>query len=87
MSAMGNANETLRFQPRSGAHGPHPVKLSGLRDTGDGIAQPPLLVERRDQDFVDGLWDDLRAADAMAKLTALAPRRTTPSHSWPTPGR
>lgn len=75
---MGNASEPLRFQPRSGAHAAHPVKLSGLRDATDGIGKAPLLVERRDQDFVDGLWDDLRAADAMAKLTALAPHRTTP---------
>jgi hypothetical protein len=75
---MGNVNEPLRFQPRSGPHAPHAVKLSGMRAAEQSAARAPLLIERRDQDFVDGLWDDLRAADALSRLTALAPRRVKP---------
>lgn len=46
--------------PRALGHPPaHPVLLSGLRASPRDAATPPLVVERRDQAFVEGLLADL----------------------------
>lgn len=53
-------------------HTDHEIVLSGLRETAGVKRAPPLLVERSDQEFVEGLLADLQAK---AQLTA--PRRQT----------
>lgn len=62
--------------PTAQAHGPaHPVRLSGLRAGPQQPAVAPLIVERRDQDFVEGLLADLGDASAHAALRASVPAR------------
>lgn len=62
--------------PAAQAHAPaHPVQLSGLRAGPHQPAVAPLIVERRDQDFVEGLLADLGDASAHAALRASAPAR------------
>ena len=75
---MGNGNEPLRFLPRDGARPRHPVMLAGLRDSGEGLRKAPALLERRDQDFVEGLWEDLREGGWRKALVEQAPRRVRP---------
>jgi hypothetical protein len=53
---------------------PHPVHLSGLR-LDERAALPPLINERRDQEFVDGLMLDLSDPARHASLTASKPAR------------
>src|SRR4051794_32228196 len=46
--------------PKALSHGPvHPVYLTGLRDGTRATDARPAIVERRDQEFVQGLQDDL----------------------------
>lgn len=62
--------------PGALAHGPaHPTVLSGLRAGPHGRPAAPVIVERRDQDFVEGLLADLGNATAHATLLASAPSR------------
>lgn len=62
--------------PVAQAHAPvHPVRLSGLRASPRGATVPPVLVERRDQDFVEGLLADLGDPSAHAALLASTPAR------------
>ncbi|MGI9217784.1 MAG: hypothetical protein ACR2JA_12405, partial [Hydrogenophaga sp.] len=62
--------------PRALAHGTaHPVQLSGLRAGPQQPAEAPLIVERRDQDFVEGLVADLGDPSAHAALRARTPAR------------
>jgi hypothetical protein len=75
---MAHATAPVRFAPRAGTHAPHPVVLCGLRSSGDPLNARPLLVERRDEDFIEGLYDDLRDPQRRAALAQQAPRRTTP---------
>jgi hypothetical protein len=76
---MGLTHEPLRFAPRDGGHAPHAVVLSGLRGDGARAKQPPLLLERRDEDFVDGTYADLRDTAKRADLfTKAQPRKTRP---------
>lgn len=49
---------------------PHPVRLGGLHTGGNFAGMPdraPLLVERKDQNFVAGLMADLQAGDEVAR--------------------
>jgi len=63
--------------PRALAHPPaHPVLLSGLRAGRRDGATPPLVVERRDQAFVEGLLADLEDPAQHAALRAATPART-----------
>lgn len=75
---MGQVNEPLRFAPREGGHAPHPVVLSGLRRSGDPLERPPVLIERRDEDFVEGTYADLKDAGRRGALLDPALRRTRP---------
>jgi hypothetical protein len=70
----------LRFAPSAPSHGaPHPVRLCGLRrHEGDGLQTRPLLVERRDEDFIEGLLADLRDPQRRDTLYAAGPRRVAP---------
>lgn len=55
---------------------PHPVRLTGLRRHAADRLAPPLLVERRDQDFVAGLLADLARPERHAVLRETqSPRR------------
>ncbi len=78
MTAMGNSAEPLRFRPRDACHAQCPVKLTGLRRSGDSLNKAPVIIERRDQDFVDGLLDDLRDDRQRARLLEQAPRSQQP---------
>lgn len=78
---MGRPDEPLRFAPRDGMHAPHPVRVCGLRSPGDGLQRAPLLVERRDEDFIEGLYADLLDPERRDGVAAQAPRRTTPRGS------
>ncbi len=51
---------------------PHPVHLSGLRAGGAGQPAPPLINERRDQDFIDGLLAELADPQRHAALATPA---------------
>ncbi|WP_157270202.1 hypothetical protein [Azohydromonas aeria] len=65
--------------PRAPGDGtPHPVHLCGLRRGTRAPAVPPLLVERRDQDFVQGLLDDLADPAQHAALAQPARQDGTP---------
>lgn len=75
---MGQLDEPIRFAPREGEHAPHPVLLCGLRRSGDPLAKPPLLVERRDEDFVEGTYADLKDAARRDGLLSPVLRRTVP---------
>lgn len=63
--------------PQALMHAPvHPVHLTGLRAAGTrGIDVAPLIVERRDQEFVEGLLADLQAPARHAALLASTPAR------------
>lgn len=78
---MGRPDEPLRFAPRGGMHAPHPVVMCGLRGAGEGLQRPPLLVERRDEDFVEGLYADLLDPEQRATVPSQAPGRSTPRGS------
>lgn len=55
-------------------HPLHPVCLGGLRAAGDrSLGAAPLIVERRDSDFVEGLFADLQDDVRREALFALAP--------------
>jgi hypothetical protein len=57
-------------------HGPaHPVCLTGLRLATRDTEVAPLIVERRDQEFVDGLLADLGEPRQHASLLAAIPGR------------
>ncbi|MCB8745468.1 hypothetical protein LHU53_00940 [Rhodoferax sp. U2-2l] len=53
----------------------HPVLLSGLRADPRAAPAAPVIVARRDQDFVEGLLADLGDASAHAALLASTPTR------------
>jgi hypothetical protein len=53
----------------------HAVRLSGLRSSAAERNRAPLIVERRDQDFVAGLLADLSEPGSRAALPASAPQR------------
>lgn len=55
----------------------HPVLLSGLRADPRAAPAAPVIVARRDQDFVEGLLADLGDASAHAKLLASTPPRSS----------
>jgi hypothetical protein len=81
---MGLVNEPLRFAPRAGGHAPHPVVLSGLRRSGDPLRKAPVIIERRDEDFVDGTYADLKDSERRDALLDPALRRTRPKgHNRP----
>ncbi|HET8745629.1 MAG TPA: hypothetical protein VFM98_08490 [Ramlibacter sp.] len=62
--------------PKSLSHGPgHPVCLAGLRVGTRAADAKPTIVERRDQEFVQGLQDDLADPARHAGLLAAAPSR------------
>lgn len=62
--------------PRAQAHAPmHPVHLTGLRHGTRALDGAPLIVERRDQEFVDGLLADLGDPSRHAALLASTPKR------------
>jgi hypothetical protein len=75
---MGLSNEPLRFSPREGSHLPHPVVLSGLRRVGDSLHKAPVIIERRDEDFVEGTYADLKDATRRDALLHPVLRRTRP---------
>jgi len=61
--------------PRALSHGPmHPVYLTGLRQTARSLGTRPLIVERRDQEFVQGLINDLGDVSAHTRLFASTPK-------------
>ncbi len=61
--------------PRALSHGPmHPVYLTGLRQSARSLETRPLIVERRDQEFVQGLINDLGDASAYNRLFASTPK-------------
>ncbi|HSW14433.1 MAG TPA: hypothetical protein VLI06_16420, partial [Solimonas sp.] len=68
MSSMGNAD----LMPRHAL--PHPVELTGLRTQPSRQLAAPLLVERRDQEFVAGLLADLALPQRHDELRSQAPR-------------
>lgn len=63
----------------------HPVQLTGLRPAASsglhglhglqGLAAKPVIVERRDQDFVQGLFDDLGEPARHAAVLGAAPAK------------
>lgn len=53
----------------------HPVLLSGLRADPRAAPAAPVIVARRDQDFVEGLLADLGDTSAHAALLASTPSR------------
>jgi hypothetical protein len=60
--------------PQALSHGPvHPVYLTGLRHGSRALDAPPVIVERRDQEFVQGLLDDLTDASQHTAVLAAAP--------------
>ena len=74
MSVVSPPKPIAVHAPTALMHGPmHPIHLTGLRNT-RALQAPPLDDERRDQEFVEGLLDDLSDA---AKHTAL--RNSTPA--------
>ena len=75
---MGTVNEPLRFAPREGGHAPHPVVLAGLRRSGDALLKAPVIIERRDEDFVEGTYADLKDSERREALLAAALRQTRP---------
>lgn len=63
--------------PRGMAHGPaHPVCLTGLRHGTRAPDARPVIVERRDQEFVEGLLDDLADPARHAAVLAMSPARS-----------
>ncbi|MBK6850914.1 MAG: hypothetical protein IPG93_04675 [Burkholderiales bacterium] len=69
---------------QAGAHGQgqgrevdpaHPVCLTGLRPTTRDTTVAPLIVERRDQEFVEGLLADLGDTRQHASLLTATPAR------------
>ena len=62
--------------PRALSHGPmHPIYLTGLRNGSHELGAKPLIVERRDQEFVEGLLSDLGDASHHADLLSSTPAR------------
>lgn len=62
--------------PSALLHGPaHPVCLTGLRASARDLDAKPSIVERRDQEFVEGLLADLADPAAHAALRAGSPGR------------
>jgi len=62
--------------PRALSHGtPHPVQLTGLRAGTRGLNEVPVIVERRDQNFIEGLLADVtdRTQHAALKQSGPAP--------------
>jgi hypothetical protein len=60
--------------PQAAAHAlPHPVHLTGLRHNNRALDAAPLIVERRDQDFIEGLLADLADRERHATLLASTP--------------
>jgi hypothetical protein len=51
----------------------HPVHLTGLRAAARAVTAPPLIVRRTDQDFVEGLLEDLASDQRRAALQAAVP--------------
>jgi hypothetical protein len=63
--------------PRALSHGPmHPIHLGGLRAGTRELGTPPLIVERRDQEFVEGLLDDLADPSRHGGLLSSTPAST-----------
>lgn len=63
--------------PKALSHAPaHPVCLTGLRHGSRALDARPVIVERRDQAFVEGLLDDLADTGRHAALLAMAPARS-----------
>lgn len=74
--AMSPARPLAIRAPGALARGPaHPVCLTGLRSGPRDLHAKPLIVERRDQEFVEGLLSDLGDATAHAKLLSATPAR------------
>lgn len=60
--------------PRALSHGPmHPIYLTGLRHASRDLFTKPLIVERRDQEFVEGLLSDLGDATTHTTLQSSTP--------------
>src|SRR5262245_34375392 len=75
-AAVQPARTPLALKARDPMHpAPHTVRLAGLRATTLEPRKPPLIVERRDQDFVAGLLADLADETRRAGLPAATPGR------------
>lgn len=62
--------------PRALAHGPmHPIHLTGLRHDSRALDGAPLIVERRDQNFVEGLLADMGDPARHAELLDSTPAK------------
>ncbi|RQP21478.1 hypothetical protein [Piscinibacter terrae] len=62
--------------PQALSHGlVHPVYLTGLRHGSRALDAKPVIVERRDQEFVQGLLDDLTDANQHTAVLAAAPAK------------
>ena len=60
--------------PRVSMHAPmHPIHLTGLRHDSRALDGAPLIVERRDQEFVEGLLADLGDKSRQAALLSSTP--------------
>jgi len=66
--------ETLKLRVPEATHDAHRVRLAGLRVSNhEDKATPPLIVERRDQDFIQGVLAELADPAAWAGLRATTP--------------
>ncbi|MFG6413318.1 hypothetical protein ACG02S_05340 [Roseateles sp. DC23W] len=54
----------------------HPVCLTGLRHGSRAHEERPVIVERRDQEFVEGLLEDLADTGRHAAVLAMSPARS-----------
>jgi hypothetical protein len=62
--------------PQALSHGAvHPVYLTGLRHGTRALDAKPVITERRDQEFVQGLLDDLTDANRHTTVLAAAPAK------------